>query len=403
MVLKTIAGKTEARFAKVEQVFKDNFLNGWEPEGAALAVYHKGQLVVDLYGGYQDAASRKVWDESTRIVIFSVTKAVASLVIAMLVDQKKLKCDQKLVDFWPDFGQEGKEQITVDMVMHHQAGLCLFKELITLDIAMDPKEMAKVIERQRPMWEPGTKTGYHAISFGWLVDQIVRHVDDLGRGVGDYFRDEVAKPHKIDFFMGLPPEEQHTVARLSFPSTSFMLKELFYDPRILIALTCMNLGGMISVKNQANNIEFISKVKGVNSFNNPDVHRLEQPAALGITKAKDLARVFALMLEGKLLSKDIVNRFDEPQLIQHDVVLKVPTAKGHGFMYERHPYKEGKYLYGHPGYGGSTMMIDPEDEVVIVYLTNGMKTGGGELTYPYRQLRNQILECIGQNVRSKKV
>ncbi|CAD5232168.1 unnamed protein product [Bursaphelenchus xylophilus] len=403
MAMNTIFGNTDPRFAKVEEVFRRNFRDGWEPEGAAVAVYYRGELVVDLQGGYQDASSRTRWTEETRTVIFSVTKAVASLVIAMLVDRGKLKYEQKIVEFWPEFGQEGKENITVEMILHHQAGLCLYEEPVTLEIASDPKAMAKLIERQKPSWTPGTKSGYHAVSFGWLVDQIVRHVDERGRGMADYIREEITEPYNIDFFLGLPSHEQHTVSRLAIPTNSYFLKEIVHDPRILIALTCLYSGGDVGLRKQVNNIEFICTEKGVNSFNSPLVHRLEQPAALGITKARDLGKIFALMLDGTLISKETLRRLDLPRVVQTDVCLKIPTAKGHGFMYERHPYKQGKYLYGHPGHGGSNMMIDHEDEIVIVYLTNGLKMGGGELTQPYKRLRNQALKCIGQKVKPKKV
>uniref|UniRef100_A0A914C0E5 Beta-lactamase-related domain-containing protein n=1 Tax=Acrobeloides nanus TaxID=290746 RepID=A0A914C0E5_9BILA len=137
-----------------------------------------------------------------------------------------------------------------------------------------------------------------------------------------------------------------------------------------------------------------SKLHNINTFNSPELHRLEQPAALGITKARDLGKIFALMLQGELISHKLVEKFHEPQVNNIDYVVKAPIAKGYGFMYEPHPKKSGKWLFGHPGYGGSTIMMDPEEEIVIAYVSNGLKTGMGEVTRTYRLLRNAVFDSL---------
>uniref|UniRef100_A0AC34RA32 Beta-lactamase-related domain-containing protein n=1 Tax=Panagrolaimus sp. JU765 TaxID=591449 RepID=A0AC34RA32_9BILA len=391
-----IFGTCQTKYAKVEKVFRRNFADGWEREGASVAVYHKGNLVVDLHGGYADASSLLPWTTETRTVIFSATKAVGALCVAILVDRGHVKYDDLVTSFWPEFGQNGKANITVDWIMSHRAGLAAVEEKITLEDAKNPEKMAKIFERAKPNWEPGTKSGYHAITYGWLVDQIVRKVDPSKRGAAKFFREEVTEKHGIDFFMGLPQSEQHTVSRLTVPDRRYLLKEILYDPRVLIVVALLNLKTRNSLAQKIlDNPDWIKLEKQFNTFNSPELHRLEQPAALGITKARDLGKIFALMLKGEIISKGLIENFKEPVVTGGlDEVIGAPMPKGHGFLYERHPVKPGKWLFGHPGYGGSTVMMDPEEDVVIAYVSNGLKTGMGELTRTYRLLRNAVFESL---------
>lgn len=154
----------------------------------------------------------------------------------------------------------------------------------------------------------------------------------------------------IDFHIGLPASEASTVSRLSLPSTFEKLREIRHDPRILLALGLLRLAGPIGVMHQAEKAtDWIKADKKRITFNNPEVHAIEQPAALGITKARSLAKLFALKLEGKILSTEMLEQFHRPQFSTIDVALKAPLSKGRGFMYEQHPFKRNSWLYGHPG------------------------------------------------------
>uniref|UniRef100_A0A915PW13 Beta-lactamase-related domain-containing protein n=1 Tax=Setaria digitata TaxID=48799 RepID=A0A915PW13_9BILA len=420
-----IFGTTTEQFANVEKVFRKNFDDGWEREGAAISIYHNGELVVDLQGGYADASSLRPWTSETRTVVFSATKAVGALCIAVLIDRGRLQYSDRISQFWPEFGQNGKENITVGWVMNHRAGLATFDEPISKQDAFDHEKIAEIIERQKPNWTPGfthlstpltyyfleqdaiflnrqilpsdlgTKTGYHAITYGWLVDQIIRHADLKHRGIGTFFKEEIAEKFDIDFHFGLPSEEEHTVSRLTTPPLSYKLKEILYDPRILYLLSILNLRPPNSLARKIRETTAWMKMNtNVNTFNDPDLHRMEQAAALGITKAKDLAKLFALFLQGKIVSNDLLDLFRSPE-ISHglDEVVLAPLAKGYGFMYERHPYKPGCWLVGHAGLGGSTIMMDMEEKLVVAYVSNGLKVGTGELTRTYRLLRNAALRA----------
>lgn len=280
--------------------------------------------------------------------------------------------------------------------MNHRAGLAAFDEPITKEDAFDHEKIAEIIARQKPNWIPGTKAGYHALTYGWLVDQIIRHADPKHRGIGTFFKQEIADKFDIDFHIGLCPEEEHTVSRLTTPSLPYKLKEILYDPRILYLLATLHLRPPNSIAWKVRHTTAWMKLNAsVNTFNDPELHRMEQAAALGITKARDLGKLFALFLQGKIVSSSTMDLFKEPEISRGlDEVILAPFPKGHGFMYERHPYKPGSWLVGHAGYGGSTVMMDIEEELVIAYVSNGLKVGTGELTRTYRLLRNATLQSL---------
>ncbi|KAJ1346944.1 Beta-lactamase domain-containing protein 2 [Parelaphostrongylus tenuis] len=391
--LNNLIGFVHPRFEKVEKVFRKNFHDGWEREGAAIAVYHKGELLVDLQGGYADKSSGRKWTPETRTVVFSATKAVGALCVAMLVDRGLVSYEDKMSKFWPEFAQNGKGNITIKCLMSHQAGLAALDEPISREDAKNFEKMAYIIAKQKPNWEPGTKSGYHAITYGWIVDQIVRRVDPQRRSVGQFFREEVAIRHGIDFHIGLPSSEEHTVSRLSVPSKAHIIKEIIYDPRVLIVLAILHLRTPTSIARKVNP-QWLKLEQDLNTFNDPELHSMEQVAALGITKARDLART---LLTNAKRKTQLLERFKTPLIASGiDEILMTPLPKGYGFLYERHPTVEKspvfqkRWLVGHPGFGGSTVMMDMDEEVVIAYVTNGFEDGMVELTRTYRSTETQF-------------
>ncbi|PIO67596.1 hypothetical protein TELCIR_10646 [Teladorsagia circumcincta] len=165
---------------------------------------------------------------------------------------------------------------------------------------------------------------------------------------------------------------------------------------VLIVLAILHLRPPTSIARKVReNPQWFKLEQDVNTFNDPELHGMEQVAALGITKARDMARLFSLMLSGKLFSKELVQQFKNPQISSGlDEIVMTPLPKGHGFLYERHPTAGKRWLVGHPGFGGSTVMMDVDEEIVIAYVTNGLKTGMGELTRTYRHLRDAVFECL---------
>ncbi|KHJ91037.1 beta-lactamase [Oesophagostomum dentatum] len=176
-------------------VLRQNFINGWETEGAALAVFVNDKKVVDIWGGYADRQAARTWKKDTITVVFSTTKAVAALCIALLADRGRLKYDDPVAKYWPGFAKHGKENITIEWVMSHMAGLHYFDTPITEEMALNHDLMRKVIENETPKTPPGIRSGYHAYTYGWLVDQIVRHTDEKKRGIGQFLREEITQPN----------------------------------------------------------------------------------------------------------------------------------------------------------------------------------------------------------------
>nr|CAD2143759.1 unnamed protein product [Meloidogyne enterolobii] len=392
-----VFGRCSPKFAQVEKVFRKNFSDGWEREGASVAIFWQGQLVVDLYGGFADKSSKAEWKENTRTVLFSASKAVAALAVHMLVERNSLAYSDAVSKFWPEFAKNGKESVTIEDILNHKAGLAAIDTPILIkDALSNPKRISEILENQKPNWEPGTKSGYHAVSFGWLTDQLVRRIDSKSRSMAEFVRDEITHKHDIDFHLGLPLTESYTVSRLSMPNWMYIIREVFYDPRTLAFLGILHIRSKNSLRSRmARNPEWININSKICTLNNPEIFPIEQAGALGIGKAKDLACIFAKLLSGEFLSRKTLEYISRPQMINHrDFVLMVPVNKGNGFMYERHPRKKDKWLFGHPGFGGTSVMVSPDDQLVIAYVTNGLKTGMGELNGTYRRIRDAAFNSI---------
>ena len=235
-----------------------------------MAVYWRGQLVVDLYGGYADRYALVPWREETRTVLFSASKvkkhvcicqkstkkAVGALAVQMLVERHCLALTDTVAKHWPEFGRNGKDAITVEDLLNHKSGLAAIDEPISLEDARNPTRMARIIEGQTPNWPPGTKSGYHAVTFGWLLDQLVRRTDPQGRGLAQFVREEITEKHGIsqasmtsssnaisgiDFHLGLSRKQSHTMSRLTMPGWLFQLREVIHDPRVIIVLVILHL------------------------------------------------------------------------------------------------------------------------------------------------------------------
>ncbi|KHJ80948.1 beta-lactamase, partial [Oesophagostomum dentatum] len=190
-----IDGTATDGFEELKFLFQRNFTNKLERNGAALAVYYKGKLVVDLWGGWADRTNNKDWAKETLANIFSCTKSLAAICMAMKVHSKECDYSDKVTKFWPEFGKNGKEDITIDMILTHRAGLPYFEEELTLEDGADRGKISKTIEEEAPKYPPGSKIAYHPITFGWLIDQVFSRIDSKHRTIGEFLRDEVQQKH----------------------------------------------------------------------------------------------------------------------------------------------------------------------------------------------------------------
>ena len=365
-----VGGTVESGFEGVQGAFERNFEQHGEV-GAAFALHVDGKKVVDLWGGVADEASDRPYTEDTLQLVFSTTKGATAMCANLLIERGQLDPDAPVAQYWPEFAQNGKESIPVRMLLNHQAGL------YTVDtpppyadvLRWDP--IIEALAAQKPLWEPGSTHGYHAVTYGWLVGEVVRRI--TGRSIGTFFQEEFAQPLGIEFWIGLPKEQHDRVAPLvAAPEpTDPAARELaaqFMGPDTVMgrALSCS--GAMTSPD-------------GDNAFNRPDMWSAEIPAANGITNARSLSRLYASLIgdgvDGiRTLKPETIARATEVQDTHADAVLMgMGTRFGLGFMLSSDfaPFG-GPKGFGHPGAGGSVGFADPEKGVAFGYVMNKMQT-----------------------------
>ncbi len=207
-----VAGFCDTRFERVAEEFVRNFQERGEV-GASVCVQVEGETFVDLWGGSANLASNKSWVEDTITHIWSCTKGATALCAHILISRGLLDLEAPIVRYWPEFGQVGKESIPVKMLLNHQSGLAALSEPLPAGALFDWEFMVRALENQEPFWKPGTMHGYHGFTFGWLVGEVVRRVS--GKSLGTFFREEVAGPLGLDFWIGLPEALESRVAPIA--------------------------------------------------------------------------------------------------------------------------------------------------------------------------------------------
>lgn len=387
-----IHGTTDNIFSEVRDSFRRNFTEGWEKAGAAFCVIHKGKVIVDLWGGYADRECFKEWKEDTISTIFSCTKSVTAICFAILVDRGQLDYSDKVTKYWPEFGQNGKQDITVEMVLSHTAGLPYFPGVkFTEDELIDNNKLSYIIESLKPVYTPGTRTAYHALTFGWLTDQIFRRVDSVHRTVGQFFKEEIATKHYIDIHIGECSNEENRLARLFKCPPTLVSREVAYDRSILkLARYFYNPRGYFAAARR--NLSLYGT--DFTMFNNSDLRAVGQPAVNGIGSARAMAQLHQLVLDGTLLSKDTFEKIKCPRnMTAFDHMIGEPQNKEHGFTYFKSPLQT--WQFGHPGVGGQMVRADVDNDLIVAYLTNGMKTAGCEdHIFTFNRLQRKVYECL---------
>jgi CubicO group peptidase (beta-lactamase class C family) len=368
----TIHGWTASGFEIVRERFEKNFADGLEV-GAAFAAYHGDQKVVDLWGGIADEATERPWEEDTLMVVFSTTKGATAICAHQLAQDGRLDVDAPVTEYWPEFGQAGKESIPVDYLLSHRAGLPWVDEKLTLDDALTWEPMIHALEHQAPVWEPGTAHGYHAVTYGYLVGEVIRRIS--GRSIGTYFRDEVAAPLGLDFYIGLPEALEPRVGMLVGGIGGEPDPDA--DPEAMAALAAFI--GPESKLGKALSGGGAFAAPGI--FNTRPVHAAEIPAAGGITDARSIARMYAACIgevDGvRLLSEAQVKEATTQRTEGPDVVLlDLDLQFGLGFFVPSSLLQlGGPRSFGHFGAGGSVGWVDPDADLAFGYAMNRMDLG----------------------------
>jgi len=360
-------GENAARFARVREVFEKSFETG--EVGAALAVTVDGELVVDLWGGHRDAAKTKPWQRDTIANVYSTTKGMTAICANRLAEQGKLDLDAPVAKYWPEFAQAGKERIPVRWLLSHRAGLAAIRAQIPPGGHYDWKYMTEALAAEKPWWEPGTKHGYHALTYGYLVGEVVRRID--GRTLGTYFRQELAEPLGLDFWIGCGPELDERTADMipappSPPGVSNPFEAAARNPESLVGRA------------------FANPTIETGAVNTRAWRAAEIPAGNGHGTARGLARIYgALAREGELdgvhvLSPAQITLANTEQSYGEDQVLSpMPTRFGLGFFMTQPmiPFGPNPRSFGHPGAGGSIAFADPDAKLGIAYVMNQMQVG----------------------------
>jgi CubicO group peptidase (beta-lactamase class C family) len=367
-----IDGSCDPRFAAVRDAFAENFTLR-EEVGAGVTVILGGRMVVDLWGGLADRKTGRAWARDTTVMVFSSTKGATALCAHLLEARGLLDLDQPVARYWPEFAAAGKEALPVRMLLNHRAGLPAIEPVMAEESLFDWQTMVRALAAQAPWWPPGTAHGYHAISFGFLVGEVVRRVS--GRSLGRFFREQIAGPLGLELWIGLPESEESRVAALipaPLPTEQSPFFAALTDRSTLTNRTFLNPPTLM-------------KPPGIHSR---AARAAEIPAANGIATARALAGLYAPLAEPartpRLAAIDTaaVERMSRVESEGPDRVLLLPTRFALGFMksMDNRPgdcarFGPNPQAFGHVGAGGSFGMADPVAGVAIGYAMNRMGPG----------------------------
>jgi CubicO group peptidase (beta-lactamase class C family) len=366
----SIHGHCDARFARVRDVFAGHFEQGLEV-GAAVCVVHDGRTVVDLWAGHADEKRTRPWQRDTLVNVWSTTKGIAALAAHQLVDDGRLDLDAPVTRYWPEFGAAGKQGARVRDLLSHRAGVPAIRKPVAKTDLLEWDTMTGLLAAETPWWEPGTRHGYHALTYGWLVGEVVRRVS--GKRIGDFVRERVCAPLGVGFEIGFGPQLDGRVAELvqgpvaGGDAAPAFLKSLLEEPEGVVAKTFGN-----------------PPVLDIPFVNSRAWRAAEIPGAGGHGDAASLARIFGALARGgeidgvRLLRPQAIERARVPLSEGLDCVLQLPTRVGAGFFLPRPEdasYMPNPRAFGHGGAGGSYAHADPEARFGFGYTMNLMHMG----------------------------
>jgi CubicO group peptidase (beta-lactamase class C family) len=370
-----LEGTCDPRFIALADELERNFRDRGEI-GASLCVHHEGRPVVDLWGGLAIPHEHVPWTRDTVSIVFSCTKGATALCAHVLASRGQLDIEAPVAQYWPEFARHGKENATVRMMLDHSVGLPACREPVKAGGCYDWDYMTGLLAEQEPFWKPGVRNGYHMVNFGWTVGEIVRRVS--GRSLGTFFREEIAGPLGIDFWIGMPEAHEPRVAPVIpfVPSSGDTLGEfvlaLLSDPQSIQALSLLNVGGF--------------------DPNSRAAHAAEVGGGGGISNARGLAGMYAPLANGgsldgvTLIDAKQLARMGEVSMATHeDATLLIPTRFALGFMKSMDNRRRARgdrdsailssAAFGHVGAGGSIGFADPQEGLAFGYSMNRMGNG----------------------------
>ena len=378
-------------FLEIERIFNDNF-NKYQEIGSSLCVIVDGEIVVDIWAGHKNKDKTEEWSEDTLSIAFSSTKAALALCVHILIERGELDLKEKITKYWPEYGKNGKEETTIEMILNHSAGLPALRTKVKEGGFLDWDYMVNLIENEKPFWEPGKETGYHMMTTGWLIGEIIRRVN--GKSLGEFFNSELGEPYGLNYWIGLPEAEDKRVAEIIpfVPSPDDKPS-----------------GFASAFRNNRNSMQRLSLTNtGGYDFNAQETYRAELGAIGGITDARSLAKLLTPLAKNneELLSRDTVKKLSESNIkTSIDNMLLFPTNFSNGFMLnmdnrdtfegEGGSFIIGPNAFGHVGYGGSSAtFVDPDSKISFGYLTNKL---GGE--YLINNRAQSLIDATYKNLK----
>jgi CubicO group peptidase (beta-lactamase class C family) len=395
-----IGGSVARGFEPVRHVFERNLSSGREL-GAACAAYVGGEKVVDLWGGVRDGRSGARWDEDTLVIVYSTSKGLAAMTLALLHSRGLLDYDERVAAYWPEFAQAGKERVTVRQLLGHEAGLPVLDEQLTPRLIEDFDRLAELIARQRPLWEPGTRHGYHGISLGWYEGELVRRVDPEHRTLGRFFAEEIAGPLGLDVHFGVPRDlPKRRIARIERAAIRSLPGLRDMPPRMALAMANPR---SVTFRAFAN-----PRLRTPASLDSRHFRHLEFPAGGALGTARGIARAYMAFASDPpelgvtpATMAELTAPPRPPARGWHDEVLKIDTAFSLGFARPLTEFDFGgsPRSFGHPGAGGSFAFADPDNELSFAYVMNRM---GFHVANDPREkaLRDALYRCLDRERRA---
>jgi CubicO group peptidase (beta-lactamase class C family) len=359
----------ERLFHRLKPLFQENFEKFGEL-GAAVSVWQNGKPVVDLYGGFCDARHEQPWKSDTLVLVWSATKGIGSACVLHVLQERGINIDRRVAEFWPEFAQAGKGGITLAQLLSHQAGLCALDARVDI---LDYGAVIRALEVQEPLWPPETAHGYHARTFGFLLDELVRRI--AGKTLSQYWREAFAQPLNLDLWIGLPEEENSRVAtvyaaRSGKPPEPKNFYSDLTTPGTLARKTFSSPYGL----------------KSVSEMNTPAIRAQPIVSFGGIGSASALAKFYSMLANGGKLdgqtffSKETIAWMTTTLADGMDRIFQIPTAFAAGFMKDpakaqgtRRLFGASPYVFGHPGAGGSHAFADPQNRISFAYVLNQME------------------------------
>ncbi len=365
----SVAGHVSPGFEAVHRVFADNFSDRHELGGACCA-YYRGEKVVDVWGGVRNAATGEPWLEDTMVIVYSATKGLAAMTLALAHSRGWLDYERTVASYWPEFAQHGKAAITVRQLLAHQAGLFALDVPVTRELVADHDRLAEVLARQTPAWPPGDRQAYHGISLGFFESELLRRIDPQHRTIGQFFEDEIAKPLALDVYIRLPEAiAESRLATLSRPSLVEMIEG--FPLRFLIEMF--------------NRRSKIVRALDGSALPHDDgriyARNLEVPSGGAVGTARAIARAYSAFVSGSELGvrADTLSLLAAPATpSKHgffDECMKAEAQFSLGFMKPSPGVPFGSPAsFGSPGAGGAMGFADPEEQIGYAYVTSKMGT-----------------------------